>query len=79
MYYSSLESSHRGGSNGSKIMFLAQIDGELRLLERTRDISPSSGRRMLKHSSLESSHRGGSNGSKITLLPLLDRGLSVSK
>ena len=54
MYHSSLESSHRGGSNGGKIAFLALMDGEKRLPERTCDISPSSDGKAVKFSLLES-------------------------
>ena len=73
MYYSSLESSHRDGSIGGKIASLALIDGELRLPERTCDISPSNDDRILKRSSLESPHLGDSNGGKIMFLESLDR------
>ena len=64
MKHSSLESSHRDGSNGNRIAFLALIDGKLDVSKRTWDISPSSDYKMIKYSSLESPHRDGSNGGK---------------
>ena len=72
MKHSSLESSHRGGSNDDKSVFLASMDDELDLFERTRNISSSSDWKMVNLSSLESSHRGGSNGSKIAFLPSIN-------
>ena len=72
MKHSSLESSHRGGSNGNRIAFLALIDDKLDVLRRTCDISPSSDCKKIKNSSLESPHRDGSNGSKIAFLALLN-------
>ena len=72
MKHSSLESSHQGGSNDGKSVFLASIDDKLDLFEKTRNISSSSDWKMVKLSSLESPHRGGSNGSKIAFLPSID-------
>ena len=72
MKRSSLESSHRGGSNGNRIAFLTLIDDKLGVLKRTCDISPSSDCKRINNSSLESPHRGGSFGSKFAFLPSLD-------
>ena len=72
MKHSSLESSHRGGSNGNRIAFLILIDDKLGVLKRTCDISPSSDCKRIENSSLESPHRDGSFGSKFAFLPSLD-------
>ena len=72
MKHGSLESSHRGGSDDYKSIFLTSIDDELDLFERTQNISSSSDWKMVNLSSLESFHRCGSNGSKIAFLPLID-------
>ena len=79
MNYSSLESSHWDGSNGNKIAFLALIDDELDLSERTCNISCSSDGKRMWHSSLESPRQGGSNGSKIAFLASIDDELDISK
>ena len=79
MKHSSLESSHRGGSNGDKFEFLASIDGELDLLKRTHKISSSSDCKNMKRSSLKSPHQDGSNGGKIAFLALIDCKLALPK
>ena len=72
MKHGSLEMSHRGGSNDYKSVFVAPIDDELDLFERTQNILSSSDWKMVNLSSLESFNRCGSNGSKIEFLASID-------
>ena len=79
MNYSSLELSHWDESNSNKITFLALIDDELDLSERTCNISWSSDSNWMWYISLESPCQGSSNGSKIAFLASIDDELDISK